>query len=171
MCNMCGKKYDVPHEYLCNLDAEGFRRDKNERMELCRGSVEFVASGAYITKEIQDPCYLFAIDVSYPAIVSGVLSVAVNVILASRDQLAMNPNVRVGIITFDGQVHFYNLQSRRDDEPEVLVVGDLENIFVPVPPKTFLYTSARNRKTIKDKNLKNLLGMLPGAVRTNHLRT
>jgi hypothetical protein len=43
----------VPDAYRCNLDANGFRRDKMERPELCRGSVEFVAPAAFLQKPAQ----------------------------------------------------------------------------------------------------------------------
>ncbi|KAH8073690.1 hypothetical protein JL721_2999 [Aureococcus anophagefferens] len=43
-CNVCGFVNDVPNSYFCQLDPEtGERRDKQQRPELCKGSVELVA--------------------------------------------------------------------------------------------------------------------------------
>ena len=42
-CNFCGAVTPVPPEYQENIAPDGRRRDADERPELCRGSVEFVA--------------------------------------------------------------------------------------------------------------------------------
>ena len=39
---------DTPRDYHCNLGPDGRRRDADERPELCRGTVEFVASKEYM---------------------------------------------------------------------------------------------------------------------------
>ena len=39
---------ETPREYHCNLGPDGRRRDADERPELCRGTVEFVASKEYM---------------------------------------------------------------------------------------------------------------------------
>lgn len=38
----------TPHEYQCNLGPDGRRRDIDERPELCRGTVEFVATKEFM---------------------------------------------------------------------------------------------------------------------------
>ena len=43
----------VSDDYRCNLDANGLRRDRMERAELCRGSVEFVVGNEFIMRPIQ----------------------------------------------------------------------------------------------------------------------
>lgn len=42
---------ETPRDYLCNLGPDGRRRDADERPELCRGTVEFVASKEYMVSE------------------------------------------------------------------------------------------------------------------------
>ncbi|RRT57073.1 hypothetical protein B296_00047475, partial [Ensete ventricosum] len=39
---------DTPRDYYCNLGPDGRRRDADERPELCRGTVEFVATREYM---------------------------------------------------------------------------------------------------------------------------
>lgn len=46
-CNICGMLNDVPTSYFSHLDSNGQRRDKDQRPELSRCSVEFVAPGSY----------------------------------------------------------------------------------------------------------------------------
>lgn len=51
VCNFCKHEGAVPHTYQCPLDAAGLRRDREQRAELCRGSVDFavpkVRNGLY----------------------------------------------------------------------------------------------------------------------------
>lgn len=38
---MCKHEGAVPQDYQCPLDTAGLRRDRDQRAELCRGSVDF----------------------------------------------------------------------------------------------------------------------------------
>ncbi|KAH8097838.1 hypothetical protein JL720_753 [Aureococcus anophagefferens] len=56
-CNVCGFVNDVPNSYFCQLDPEtGERRDKQQRPELCKGSVELVAPGEYMVRRRSRRC-------------------------------------------------------------------------------------------------------------------
>jgi hypothetical protein len=46
--NHAGFSNDTPREYLCNLGPDGRRRDADDRPELCRGAVEFIASKEFL---------------------------------------------------------------------------------------------------------------------------
>lgn len=39
---------ETPRDYYCNTAPDGRRRDADERPELCRGTVEFVAPKEYM---------------------------------------------------------------------------------------------------------------------------
>jgi len=65
----------VPGEYFCALDATGRRYDVDQRPELSKGSVEFVAPTEYMVRPPMPPLYFFLIDVSLSAVRSGVLEV------------------------------------------------------------------------------------------------
>ena len=39
---------ETPRDYYCNLGPDGRRRDADERPELCRGTVEFVATKEFM---------------------------------------------------------------------------------------------------------------------------
>ncbi|CAL9079241.1 unnamed protein product [Musa textilis] len=49
-CNLCSLLNGVPGEYYCALDASGRRFDLDQRLELCKSSVEFVASTDYMVR-------------------------------------------------------------------------------------------------------------------------
>lgn len=137
LCNICGSKSDVPPEYRCNLDANGYRRDRNFRPELCRGSVEFAVGKDYVVRPLQPPCLLFVLDVSYGAVITGVVSAALRSIRTAVQALASNPNIRMGIITYDQTVTFYSIKTTRS-EAEMLVMVDMDDVFVPCPPEEIL---------------------------------
>lgn len=135
---MCDLKNDVPREYQCNLDGNGFRRDKNDRAELCRGSIEFVAPKDYITREINShPCYVFVIDVSYTSVVTGLLRVLLQSIRNCLDGLcSVQPNARVSVVTFDSNVHFYKVvdaKTKQPCNPQLISMNDVTSPFLPIP--------------------------------------
>lgn len=68
----------MPGEYYCALDATGRRCDLDQRPELSKGSVEFVASTEYMVRPPMPPLYFFLIDVSVSAVCSGLLEVMSN---------------------------------------------------------------------------------------------
>eukprot|EP00471_Norrisiella_sphaerica_P013526 CAMPEP_0184498410 /NCGR_PEP_ID=MMETSP0113_2-20130426/38873_1 /TAXON_ID=91329 /ORGANISM="Norrisiella sphaerica, Strain BC52" /LENGTH=983 /DNA_ID=CAMNT_0026885903 /DNA_START=79 /DNA_END=3030 /DNA_ORIENTATION=- len=137
ICNMCQNNNPVPDFYYCNLDPKGFRRDRNERPELCRGTVDFVAPPDYCEAPVTDPCYLFVVDVSYSSLVSGLVDCALECIRASVETLADNPRTRVGIITYDQALYFYSAKDGKG-EPRLDVVSDVDDAFVPVIPETVM---------------------------------
>ena len=47
-CCFCGTSNVTPADYICNTGADGRRHDAFDRPELCRGSVDFVASREYM---------------------------------------------------------------------------------------------------------------------------
>ena len=122
----------VPGEYFCNLDGNGVRRDIEERPELSRGTVEFIAPQEYMVRPPQPPVYLFVIDVSYAAVQSGMVAVSCQTIRSCLDRLPGGSRTRIGFITFDATVHFYNLKSSLN-APQVLIVPDVNNMFLPLP--------------------------------------
>ena len=132
LCSICGMKGEVPVDYRCNLDANGMRRDRQERSELCRGSVEYVVGKDFLTREVHDPAYLFAVDVSYAAVMSGLTQSAVDAIRNSLDVMKANERVHVGVMTYDSSIHFYALAPPRT-EPLMYVMSDIDDVFLPCP--------------------------------------
>lgn len=46
--SVTGFSDETPRDYHCNLGPDGRRRDADERPELCRGTVEFVATKEFM---------------------------------------------------------------------------------------------------------------------------
>ncbi|XWS11313.1 hypothetical protein CRYUN_Cryun38cG0072800 [Craigia yunnanensis] len=131
-CNICSLLNDVPGEYFANLDATGRRIDLDQRPELIKGSVEFVAPTEYMVRPPMPPLYFFLIDVSISAVRSGMIEVVAQTIRSCLDELPGFPRTQIGFITFDSTIHFYNMKSSLT-QPQMMVVSDLDDIFVPLP--------------------------------------
>ncbi|XP_057954401.1 protein transport protein SEC24 A [Malania oleifera] len=131
-CNICALLNDVPGDYFAHLDASGRRMDFDKRPELTKGSVEFVAPTEYMVRPPMPPLYFFLIDVSISAVRSGMLEIAAQTIKSCLDDLPGFPRTQIGVITFDSTIHFYNMKSSLT-QPQMMVVSDLDDIFVPLP--------------------------------------
>ncbi|KAJ8763510.1 hypothetical protein K2173_002393 [Erythroxylum novogranatense] len=64
---------ETPRDYHCNLGPDGRRSNADERPELCRGTVEFVATKEYMVREPMESVYFVLIDVSMNAIQTGAI--------------------------------------------------------------------------------------------------
>ena len=170
-CPFCEDVTQVPQEYFNHLDHMGRRVDMYERPEFCCGSYEFVANKDYCRNQTlpTPPALIFMIDVSVNSIRSGLLHVLCpyikNVILNNLPVDKLNANaaqseVRVGFITYDKELHFYNLKSGLA-APQMMIVSDLEEVFVPILDG-FLVTLSESRSVIE-----SLLDSLPGMFQEN----
>ncbi|KAI5348283.1 hypothetical protein L3X38_001170 [Prunus dulcis] len=131
ICNLCGFTDDTPRDYHCNLGPDGRRRDADDRPELCRGTVEFVASKEYMVRDPMPAVYFFLVDVSMNAIQTGATAAACSAINQVIADLPEGPRTMVGIATFDSTVHFYNLK-RALQQPLMLIVADVQDVYTPL---------------------------------------
>uniref|UniRef100_A0A1J3HXG5 Protein transport protein Sec24-like n=6 Tax=Noccaea caerulescens TaxID=107243 RepID=A0A1J3HXG5_NOCCA len=131
ICNFCGYTDETPRDYHCNLGPDGRRRDADERPELCRGTVEFVATKEYMVRDPMPAVYFFLIDVSMNAIQTGATAAACNAIQQVLSDLPEGPRTFVGIATFDSTIHFYSLK-RALQQPLMLIVPDVQDVYTPL---------------------------------------
>ncbi|KAK8580236.1 hypothetical protein V6N13_143355 [Hibiscus sabdariffa] len=131
ICNLCGFTDDTPRDYHCNLGPDGRRRDADERPELCKGTVEFVASKEYMVRDPMPAVYFFLIDVSMNAVQTGATAAACSAIGQIISDLPEGPRTLVGIATFDSTIHFYNLK-RALQQPLMLIVPDIQDVYTPL---------------------------------------
>ncbi|KAN0059837.1 COPII subunit [Thecaphora frezii] len=131
-CCMCNISNEVPQ--LFDWDSEKNQpADRWQRPELNHSVVEFVAPREYMVRPPQPPVYTFLIDVSYQAISSGMVATAARTILESLDRLPNADNrAKICIIGVDTSLHFFSLTAE-STEPEMLVVSDLDDVFLPKP--------------------------------------
>ncbi|KAJ6359922.1 hypothetical protein OIU77_004014 [Salix suchowensis] len=136
ICNLCGFTDETPRDYHCNLGPDGRRRDADERPELCRGTVEFVATKEYMVRDPMPAVYFFLIDVSMHAIQTGATAAACSSISQVIADLPEGPRTMVGIATVDSTIHFYNLK-----RPLMLIVPDIHDVYTPLQTDVIVQVS------------------------------
>ncbi len=159
-CNICGQLNETASAYFCHLDERNQRRDAAQRPELSESVVEWVAPSEYMVRPPQPPAYFFVLDVSVNSVRSGMLASAANAIKNALDDLPGGDRTMVGFITFDTAVHYYALKPGSSN-PQMMVVGDLQELFVPAPDDLLVY--------LKDSReaVENLLDNLPTMFNSN----
>nr|KAF6458723.1 SEC24-like protein C, COPII coat complex component [Rousettus aegyptiacus] len=137
-CCFCSCINDVPPQYFQHLDHTGKRVDAYDRPELSLGSYEFLATVDYCknNKFPSPPAFIFMIDVSYNAIRSGLVGLLCEELKSLLDFLpreggAEESAVRVGFVTYNKVLHFYNVKSSLA-QPQMMVVSDVADMFVPL---------------------------------------
>ncbi|KAL9111143.1 MAG: hypothetical protein Q9227_004406 [Pyrenula ochraceoflavens] len=153
VCNMCNFPNDVTAEYFSPTDPSGVRVDRVSRPELMAGTVEFLVPKEYWAKDPVGLRWLFLIDVGQEAVNRGFIetvcsgvrealygdnSESDNQVNGDAEPAQRLPaGTKVGIVTFDKEVHFYNLSSRLD-KAQMMVMTDLEDPFVPLSEGMFV---------------------------------
>jgi protein transport protein SEC24 len=159
-CNICAQLNETPTPYFCHLDESGQRRDRYDRPELSRACIEYIAPSEYMVRPPQPPSYFFVIDVSAVSVRSGMLQSVADAIKASLDELPGSPRTQVGFLTYDDSVHYYSLKSGLA-QPQMLVVADLVELFVPAPDD--LLVNLQESRDVIDIFLENLPTMFEGS--------
>ncbi|CDW57090.1 protein transport protein Sec24C [Trichuris trichiura] len=140
-CPFCSVSTEVPEQYFSHLDHTGRRIDAMERPELHLGSYEYVATKEYCKDGIwpQPPVFIFMLDVSYNAVRSGLVNKFCNNIKFLLHNLPTEHGkesaIEVAFVTYDHSVHFY------DETPKMLVVNDVQEMFVPMGKNLFVRPS------------------------------
>ena len=171
VCNMCSFPNDVAADYFAPTDPSGVRVDRVSRPELMMGTVEFLVPKEYWAKEPVGIRWLFLVDVGQEAVNRGFIDAVCDGIRealygdaeANEDQQngeistpkRLPEGSKVGIVTFDKDVHFYNLSARLD-KAQMMVMTDLEDPFVPLSEGMFV--DPYESKSV----ITSLLDQLPG---------
>uniref|UniRef100_A0A8C4XL03 SC24C protein n=1 Tax=Falco tinnunculus TaxID=100819 RepID=A0A8C4XL03_FALTI len=137
-CCFCSCVTEVPPHYFQHLDHTGKRVDFYDRPELSLGSYEFLATVDYCknNKFPSPPAFIFMIDVSYNAVKSGLVRLICEELKSLLNYLPREGNmeesaIRVGFVTYNKVLHFYNVKSSLA-QPQMMVVSDVADMFVPL---------------------------------------
>ncbi|KAH8199604.1 hypothetical protein TruAng_006254 [Truncatella angustata] len=151
-CNLCTYPNDTPSEYFCATTPQGVRVDRDQRPELCRGTVEFTVPKEYYTREPVGLNWLFLIDVTQEAFNKGFLEAFCEGILAAlyapeggesqqddddQPKRRIPEGAKVGFVTYDKDIHFYNCHASLE-QPQMMVMPDVEDPFVPLNTGLFV---------------------------------
>ncbi|KAG9480264.1 hypothetical protein GDO78_011982 [Eleutherodactylus coqui] len=137
-CGFCNCVNEVPPFYFQHLDHIGRRVDHYERPELSLGSYEYVATLDYCRKNKppNPPAFIFMIDVSYSNIKNGAVRLICEELKTLLDRLPREENaesspIRVGFVTYNKVLHFYNVNCNLA-QPQMMVVTDVAEVFLPL---------------------------------------
>lgn len=146
-CNMCGMENDVPQAFDWDVISQQ-HADRYSRPELNYGCVDFIAPAEYTIRPPQPPVYVFVLDTSYQAVQTGMLAVVADAIHASLDKIPNEDGrTKVAFITADNAVGFHTLTG---NEPEILVVGDLTDMYLPRSSSELMVNLVESRTAVDD---------------------
>jgi len=164
-CNICGQPNDCPSGYFCHLGDNNERKDKYDRPELSLSVVEYLAPAEYMVRPPPPPAYFFVLDVSAQAVSSGMLAHVAEAIKAAlfgsddvEGTLPGGERTQIGFLTYDTSVQYFNLSKRgrsgKDEsaaspQPQMLVVADLNELFVPLPPEDLLVNLEEHKDSVE----------------------
>ncbi|XP_055518262.1 LOW QUALITY PROTEIN: protein transport protein Sec24C-like [Leucoraja erinacea] len=137
-CPFCDRISPVPDNYFHPIDYTGKRADRLHRPELSLGSYEFVLPEQQ-SKSGRVPGsvgFIFMIDVSYNAVRSGLLHLVCGQLKKVVHNLPREPGVeesavRVGFLTYNNVLHFYNVKSSLV-QPQMIVMTDFSDMTTPM---------------------------------------
>jgi protein transport protein SEC24 len=108
ICPFCGDVNKTEGYYYSTIEEDGYRTDHEERPEFSCGTVDFIANHEYMNRPPMPPTFLFAFDVSKPAIQSGYLQVACQTIKNAIEQQLLpglqQERVKIAFLTYNDSV-------------------------------------------------------------------
>lgn len=131
VCNFCGCRHPMTSNGLQDLDQ--FIRPMPSS-----GTVEYIVRDDPLVHPPTCTALIFVIEVSQSAVASGFLNVVAASIkhIIESGELHDGPQRRIGVITFDSSVHFYDLNPKLR-QPQMHVMPDLEEPFQPLSSVLF----------------------------------
>ncbi|KAK2873210.1 hypothetical protein Q8A67_023107 [Cirrhinus molitorella] len=130
-CNLCHRVNDVPEEFMYNPVSRSYGAP-HKRPEVQNATIEFIAPSEYMLRPPQPAVYLYILDVSHNAVETGYLDVVCQSLLDNLESIPGDARTKIGFITFDSTIHFYNLQEGLS-QPQMLIVSDIDDVFLPTP--------------------------------------
>jgi protein transport protein SEC24 len=147
-CSLCEKLNNVPPEYRSSLDGYGNRYDRGSRPELSSGTVDLLVPDTYCARPKQIPTYVFVLDVSPNSIATGALKETMSIVKDCMSEIGDGESQSLfGLVTFDSEVHFYNIGSKGEDIP-VTVMAEVNDVFAPIPANMWLVNVSENSNRI-----------------------
>ncbi|TRY54099.1 hypothetical protein DNTS_031150, partial [Danionella cerebrum] len=128
-CNLCHRVNEVPEEFMYNPVSKSYG-SPHKRPEVQNATIEFIAPSEYMLRPPQPAVYLFVLDVSHNAVETGYLEAFSRCLLDNLDSLPGDARTKIGFITFDSTIHFYNLQEGLS-RPQMLMVSEIDDVFLP----------------------------------------
>ena len=177
-CNMCKNINKTLDYYYCAVDQDGVRLDQNTKPELNFGTYEFIEYKDNWMKgrPTIKPLYYFLIDISQSSINSGFAQCALESI---KDMINNNLfynydnfEIKICIITFDDQIHFYPININNENEKNICMLSineKYEELFLPTNRDYLLVDVKKYKNTFIQiiENIQNNLNNITNVKEAN----
>lgn len=131
-CNLCNLVNETPQGFDWN-QVENKPADRYQRAELNHAVVDFIAPMEYMVRAPQSLAYVFLIDTSFASVTAGLVGTTARIILEALDRIPNSDRrTKVAFIGVDSSLHYFQM-TPNSPEAKMLVVGDLEEPFLPSP--------------------------------------
>jgi protein transport protein SEC24 len=167
-CNICKNINKTLDYYYCAVDSNGVRLDQNTKPELNFGTYDFIEYKNFWHKDLPPIkiSYYFLIDISLNSINSGFAQC----VLESIKDMINNENfykfeefdIKICIITFDDQVHFYPININKSSEQNIsmLSINEISNeLFLPTN-KDYLLVDVKKYKNTFIQIIENIQNII-----------
>ncbi|GFR98794.1 SEC24 family, member A [Elysia marginata] len=159
-CNLCFRVNELPDEFSFDPVTKTYG-DPQRRPEVKSATIEFIAPSEYTLRPPQPAVYLYLLDVSFNAVETGYLSQFCQILLDELDKLPGDARTTIGFLCYDKSLYYFNLAEGLS-QPQMLVVPDLEDPFLPCPDNLLVYLHESKELVIE------LLNQLPTLFEGNH---
>ncbi|KAI8350611.1 Sec23/Sec24 trunk domain-containing protein [Choanephora cucurbitarum] len=155
-CNLCGlDDNDVPPAYDWNHLTQQ-KMNRWDRAELNYGCVDYMATSEFMSRPPQPPTYIIVIDTSAMAVQTGLIEVLSEALMSTLDEIPnKDGRTRIGFVTASDAIGFYSFANK---EPELLMVSDMDDIFLPRSSSDLIVNLNESRLIVLD--LLNRLQMM-----------
>ncbi|XP_067672447.1 protein transport protein Sec24A-like isoform X2 [Haliotis asinina] len=130
-CNLCYRVNELPDEFSFDPVSKTYG-DPQRRPEVKSATIEFIAPSEYMLRPPQPAVYVFLLDVSFNAIETGYLQMFCQVLLDELDKIPGDARTQIAFLAYDRFLYFFGL-AEGQSQPQMMVVPDLEDIFLPCP--------------------------------------
>ncbi|XP_048248104.1 protein transport protein Sec24A-like isoform X3 [Haliotis rufescens] len=158
-CNLCYRVNDLPDEFSFDPVSKTYG-DPQRRPEVKSATIEFIAPSEYMLRPPQPAVYVFLLDVSFNAIETGYLQLFCQVLLDELDKVPGDTRTQIAFLAYDRFLYFFGL-AEGQSQPQMMVVPDLEDIFLPCPDNLLVNLSESKDLVI------DLLNQLPTLFQDN----
>ncbi|RUS79855.1 hypothetical protein EGW08_012381 [Elysia chlorotica] len=159
-CNLCFRVNELPDEFSFDPVTKTYG-DPQRRPEVKSATIEFIAPSEYMLRPPQPAVYLYLLDVSFNAVETGYLSQFCQILLDELDKLPGDARTTIGFLCYDRSLYYFNLAEGLS-QPQMLVVPDLEDPFLPCPDNLLVNLHESKELVIE------LLNQLPSLFEGNH---
>ncbi|XP_076437651.1 protein transport protein Sec24A-like isoform X2 [Babylonia areolata] len=163
-CNLCFRVNDLPDEFSFDPVSKSYG-EPQRRPEIRSATIEFIAPSEYMLRPPQPAVYLFILDVSFNAVETGYLQLFTQTLVEELDRLPGDARTQIGFICFDRSLYFFNL-SEGLSQPQMMVVPDLEDVFLPCPDS--LMVNLHERRDMVTELLTQMPALFEGNLETGN---